>query len=92
LFPILRVCRTPISESMTKNEFRNILEDLLSPDSGTLQDADTRASVENWSSLVDVQILAVISAELGLEADRELLNYESVGALLAILERRKAFH
>jgi acyl carrier protein len=77
---------------MTKSEFRKILEDLLAPDSGILQDTDTRESIENWSSLADVQVLAVISGELGFEADRDLLNYESIGELLTILERRKAFH
>ncbi len=76
---------------MTKAEFRKTLEDLIAPDSGSLKDSDTRDTVENWSSLVDVQIFAIIASDLGLEPDDEITNYTSVGELLEILDRRKIF-
>lgn len=56
---------------------------------GTLSENDTRKSVENWSSLVDVEILTVVSSEFGIDA--ELLEYESIGELLSLLEEQGAF-
>ena len=76
---------------MTKLEFRRSLQDLLAPESGTLRDSDTRDTIENWSSLVDIQIFALISSSFGIEPDSELVNYESVGELLNQLEARQAF-
>jgi acyl carrier protein len=76
---------------MTKIEFRRSLQDLLAPDSGSLHDSDTRDTVEQWSSLADVQILALISGTFGMEPDHALLNYETVGELLSLLEGRQAF-
>jgi len=76
---------------MTKSEFRKVLQELIAPDSGQLKDGDARDSHENWSSLVDVQIFAIISSDLGIEPDEEIMNYQNVGELLTILESRKAF-
>ncbi|BDC53176.1 hypothetical protein F183_A54910 (plasmid) [Bryobacterales bacterium F-183] len=56
-----------------------------------ISDADTRDTVESWSSLADVQLLHLVSVETGIAAEEELLGYESVGALLDELERRGAF-
>lgn len=80
---------TTRAHGMTKTSFRALLEEILRVSPGELSDADTRESVENWSSLADVEILTVISSELGVDA--ELLEYETVGELLTQLEDRQAF-
>ncbi len=56
-----------------------------------LQPSDTRDTIAGWSSLIDVTILTIIFSELGLEAEEDLLEYRSVGELLAILDRKRAF-
>lgn len=76
---------------MTKDAFKVVLEDILSVPPGTIKESDTRDTIEGWSSLADVEILTVVSGELGVETDSELLEYESVDDLLKILERRNAF-
>ena len=68
-----------------------MLEEILAVPPGLLQDSDTRETVEEWSSLVDVQIMTVIGSELALDGDPELMSFESVGELLAELEQRSAF-
>ena len=74
---------------MTKASFKSLLEEILMVPSGGLADSDGRESVGNWSSLADVEILTVISSELGIEADA--LEYETVGELLDHLDNRGAF-
>lgn len=76
---------------MTKSAFKSVLEEILSVPTGTLKDTDTRDTIEEWSSLADVEILTLVLSEFGIETDNELLQYESVGELLGILERRRAF-
>jgi acyl carrier protein len=75
---------------MTRAAFRGVLEEILSVDPGTLQDADSRETIQGWSSIVDVQIMAFVSSELGLEEEAEMLSFESIGELLDVLERRGA--
>ena len=75
---------------MTKDAFRNLMEEVLSVPPGTLQDSDTRDTVPDWSSLVDVKILAMIASEVGVQPDQQLQDFESVGELLEMLERRGA--
>jgi hypothetical protein len=74
---------------MTKTAFKTLLEEILRVSPGELSDTDTRETVENWSSLADVEILTVISSELGVDA--ELIEYDSVGELLTELEEREVF-
>jgi hypothetical protein len=74
---------------MTKDAFKSLLEEILRVHPGGLSESDTRESVEAWSSLAEVEILTVIGSELGIDA--ELLEYESVGELLSLLENRAAF-
>ncbi len=74
---------------MTKPAFKALLEEILRVPPGQLSEADTRDSVENWSSLADVEILTVISSELGVDA--EAFEYETVGDLLTQLEERQVF-
>ncbi|MFL6117175.1 MAG: hypothetical protein ACJ786_38360 [Catenulispora sp.] len=68
-----------------------MLEEILSVPAGSLRDSDTRETVDEWSSLVDVQIMTVIGSELALDEDPELISFDSVGELLAELEQRGAF-
>jgi hypothetical protein len=76
---------------MTRTAFRSMLEEILAVSPGSLQDSDTRETVADWSSLVDVQIMTVIGSELALDEDPELMSFESVVELLDELERRGAF-
>jgi hypothetical protein len=76
---------------MTRTAFRSMLEEILSVAPGSLQDSDTRDTVKDWSSLVDVQIMTVIGSDLALDEDPELMSFDSVGELLDELEQRSAF-
>ncbi len=76
---------------MTRASFRNALEDILEVPQGSLKQSDTRDSIGTWSSLADVKILSMIGSEMGVEADADLIQAESVGELLDILEQRRAF-
>ena len=68
-----------------------MLEEMLSVSPGFLQDSDTRETVKDWSSLVDVQIMTVMGSELALDEDPELISFDSVGELLDELDQRSAF-
>lgn len=74
---------------MTKSGFKELLEDVLRVPLGGLSESDSRESVETWSSLADVEILAVISSEFGIDA--ETFEYDTVGELMRELEDRNAF-
>jgi acyl carrier protein len=74
---------------MTRTVFKALLEELFRVPQGSLKESDSRETLENWSSLVDVEILTIISAELGIDA--ELLEYETVGELLDLLAEQQAF-
>lgn len=76
---------------MTRSAFQNAMEEILDVPRGSLKESDSRDSLENWSSLADVQILTTINTELGLEPDAELLGAETVGDLFRTLEHRGAF-
>ena len=80
-----------IATSMTRTQFVRTLEETLALPPGRLQPADTRESVPGWSSLIDVTILTILFSEFGLEAEEELLEYRSVGELLAILDGHRVF-
>ena len=74
---------------MTRSGFKTVLEDILAVPRGSLTDADSRDTVEAWSSLADAQILTSITSEFGLEPEAELLEAETIGDLLNILELRQ---
>jgi hypothetical protein len=76
---------------MTRAAFRSMLEEIFSVAPGSLQDSDTRDTVQDWSSLVDVQIMTVMGSELALDEDPELISFDSVGEMLDELEQRGAF-
>lgn len=76
---------------MTKSGFKTSLEEIFGVRTGTLQDSDSRETIGAWSSVADVQILTNIESEFGIEPDAELIEAETVGDLLGILEDRNAF-
>ena len=76
---------------MTRAAFRNLLGDILDVPRGALQDADTRDTLSSWTSLADVKILTTITSELGVEPDAELMEAETIGDLLGVLEDHDAF-
>lgn len=77
--------------TMTRSGFNAVLEDILQVPHGSLAESDSRATIGTWSSLADVQILTVVSSEFGIEPDAELLEAETVGDLIRLLEQRNAF-
>jgi acyl carrier protein len=76
---------------MTKTAFQNALEEIFDVPRGSLQLTDSRDTVEAWTSLADVQVLTTISSEFGLEPDADLLQAETVGDLLQVLQDKGAF-
>jgi acyl carrier protein len=76
---------------MTRTQFIATVEDILDVPRGTLRDSDSRDTIGDWSSIKDVHILAVISREFGLQPTSELIEAETVGDLLSILEANGAF-
>ena len=73
---------------MTRSAFRHVLEEILDVPHDSLNDSDNRDTVSNWSSVADVQILTTISSQFGVEPDAPLLEAETVGDLLDLLEQR----
>jgi acyl carrier protein len=76
---------------MTRSGFKTSLEEILGVPAGALRDSDSRDTIATWSSVADVQILTSITSEFGLEPDAELLEAETVGDLLGILDSRGIF-
>ena len=75
---------------MTRHHFYAALEDILRVPHGLLKDSDTRDTVASWTSVADVQILAVINNEFGIEPDSELMEAETIGELISVLEAKDA--
>lgn len=76
---------------MTQSSFRTAVEEILGVPAGSLRDEDTRDTVENWSSVADVQIFSLISSEFGVETDADLIEAETVGDLVRVLDEKGAF-
>jgi acyl carrier protein len=76
---------------MTRLDLRTAVEDILGIARGTLKDSDSRNTIESWSSLADVQIVAFISSEGGIEPDSELMEAETFGDMLRVLEAKSVF-
>jgi hypothetical protein len=76
---------------MTRDEFRAAMEDILDVPRGGLKDSDSRNTVESWSSLADVQILAYLTSETGVDPDAEMMEAETFGDLIQVLDQRAAF-
>ena len=77
--------------TMTRSSFCTVLEYISQLPHGTLKESDSRATVATWSSLADVQILTVVSSEFGIEPDAPLMEAETIGDLVRLLEARDAF-
>ncbi len=76
---------------MTRSGFLSAMEDILDVSKQTLRTEDSRDTLEQWTSLKDVQIFHLITGEFGIEPDAELIEAETVGDLVTILQRRGAF-
>jgi acyl carrier protein len=76
---------------MTQLDFQMAVEEILGLSHGALKDSDSRNTIESWSSLVDVQIVALVSSESGIEPDAELMEAETFGELVRILDAKNAF-
>lgn len=76
---------------MTRSGFLRAMEEILNVPARTLQEQDSRETVEQWTSLNDVQIFSLITSEFGIEPDDALIEAETVGELLAALQDKGAF-
>ena len=76
---------------MTKSAFLQGMEEIFGIPKRSLREEDSRETVASWTSLADVQVFALISSEFGIEASSELIEAETVGDLLQVLESHGAF-
>ena len=76
---------------MTRLEFQAAAEDLFKIPRGSLKLSDTRDSVKTWESFVDVDLLNLIEKEFGIEAESEIMEQETFGELLQLVESKGAF-
>ena len=76
---------------MTRSGFLRAMEEILGVGARTLREEDTRDTLGQWTSLADVQIFSLITSECGIEADGELIEAETVGDLLTVLQGKGAF-
>lgn len=76
---------------MTKAGFQRAMEEILGLENRTLRAEDTRDTLAQWNSLADVQLFSLITSQFGIEPDGEVLEAESVGDLMAVLQGRGAF-
>jgi hypothetical protein len=79
-----------ISSIMTRVQFQAAVEDLFGVPPGSLKDTDSRDTIDTWSSLEDLNLLALIRTELGLEAGADVVQVETVGELMALLTAKGA--
>jgi len=76
---------------MTRTSFVRALEEILGLEPRTLREDSSRDSLEEWTSLADVQIFSLIESECGIEPSEELLSAETIGDLLRTLQKLGAF-
>ena len=76
---------------MTRSGFLRAFEEILDVDTRTLRDEDSRETIVQWTSLADANIFSLITSEFGIEPDSELIEAETVGDLLRILQSKGAF-
>ena len=67
---------------MTRAEFKSSVEDIFGVRPGTLKESDTRDTIEGWTSVADVQILTLVSTEMGIEPEAELIEAETFGDMV----------
>jgi acyl carrier protein len=76
---------------MTRTNFLRAFEEILGLERRTLREDSSRDTIEQWTSLVDVQLFSLIESEFGIVPDDELIAAETVGDLLRVLQNRGAF-
>lgn len=76
---------------MTRSGFLRAIEEILEIPARKLRDEDSRETISSWTSLKDVQIFTLITSEFGIEPDDALIEAETVGDFVAILQRKGAF-
>ena len=76
---------------MTRSGFLRAVEEILDVPPRTLKDEDTRYTIARWTSLSDFQIFALITSEFGIEPDSALIEAETVGDLVSVLDSKGAF-
>jgi acyl carrier protein len=76
---------------MTRSGLLRATEEILGVPPRTLREDDSRDTVAQWTSLADVQIFSLITSEFGIEPDAELIEAETMGDLLMVLQRKNAF-
>jgi acyl carrier protein len=76
---------------MTRAEFQIAVEDILKVPRGSLKETDSRDTLENWSSFVDVEILEFVAQRFGIEPEADLMEAETFGDLVRMLEQKRAF-
>jgi acyl carrier protein len=76
---------------LTRSAFLRALEEILGVPARTLREEDNRDTVGDWTSLADVQIFSLITSEFGIEPDSDLIEAETVGDLLRVLQSKGAF-
>lgn len=76
---------------MTQSGFLRAMEEILDVPTRSLREEDSRDTIAQWTSLTDVQIFSLITSEFGIEPDSGLIEAETVGDLLMVLQGRGAF-
>jgi hypothetical protein len=76
---------------MTRSGFLRAMEEILGVPARTLREEDSRDTIAEWTSLADVQIFALIASDFGIEPDSEVIEAETVGDLLRVLQGRGVF-
>ncbi len=76
---------------MTRLAFLQALEEILGVGRRTLREEDGRSTIASWNSLADVQLFSLIGSEFGIEPNEELIEAETVGDILKVLENNGAF-
>ena len=72
---------------MTRSAFIRAVEEILDVPTRALREEDSRDTVAQWTSLADVHIFSLITSEFGIEPDSGLIEAETVGDLLMVLQR-----
>jgi acyl carrier protein len=67
------------------------MEETIGVATRTLREEDSRSTLAQWTSLADVRIFSLITSEFGIEPNDELIEAETVGDLLRVLQSRRAF-
>ncbi len=76
---------------MTRTDFVRALEEIFGLERRSLREDGSRGTIDEWTSLADVQIFSLIECEFGIEPTEELISAETVGDLLRILQDQGAF-